>query len=69
MSRLENFENMPYEEEYENETRCTEEDIQTMIKQSEIELKNNYILDKLKYVENEKEFYKSIIRIILNKKE
>ena len=65
MSKLEDFEDIPYEDE----PRYTGAEVQEMIKQRETELKNNYVFDKLKYIEKEKDFYKGIIMTILQNKE
>lgn len=65
MSKLEDFEDIAYEDE----PRYTLKDVQKMIKQTETELKNKYVFDKLKCVEEEKDFYKGIIHAILQNKE
>ena len=69
MSKLEDFEDIPYEEGYANELRYTEKDVQEMIQKTEEKVRNNYAFDKLKYIENEKDFYKGIIENILRNKE
>lgn len=60
MSKLEDFEDIPYEDE----PRYTAADVQRIIKQTEIKLRNNYMCDKLKYIEKEKEFYKNTVMAI-----
>ena len=69
MSNLEDFEDFPYEDEYKNMARYTEKEFQECIKRTEEIIESKYLLDKMTYIEKEKEFYKSIIINILQNKE
>lgn len=60
MSKLEDFQDIPYEDE----PRYTLNDVQEMVQRAKEEAKMDYYLDKIKSLEIEKEFYKSTIKVI-----
>ena len=65
MSKLEDFEDIPYEDE----PRYTEAEVQEMIKNAEERITKKYLLDKMNILEKEKNFYKNTIMTILQNKE
>lgn len=65
MSKLEDFEDIPYEDE----PRYTGAEVQEMIKNAEERITKKYLLDKMNILEKEKNFYKNTIIAILQNKE
>lgn len=65
MSKLEDFEDIPYEDE----PRYTGAEVQEMIKNAEERITKKYLLDKMNILEKEKNFYKNTIMAILQNKE
>lgn len=66
MSNIEDFEDIPYEDE--GKLRYTAKDVQEIIRSEREKAKQYYDFERLKYLEAEKEFYKSTIKTILTKK-
>lgn len=64
MNKLNDFEDIPYEEEYLKELRYTEKDFQEMMEKEKQKIKNEYIIERMQDLEKEKEFYKQLIRSI-----
>ena len=69
MSNLEDFEDIPYEEEYKNDAGYTESEFNARVKYAEEKIRGKYVLDKMQNLEKEKEFYKETIRAIFQNME